>query len=263
MGSGILRVAQAKGRCTLKIVSRLLVVIGVCTLVFWGTERVCLFLYPLPSVSAELPQEETVSMERTLADSPVTPQSEKPQVSVSIEVIRPQKPAVPVSSVNRPPQTSASTGAVNFSMPTPKDNSSVSQIVIDAGSQSFTAYDREGKPLHSGPVTSGTSRDETGRRRDIYDRFYIINGRDKDKVSNSFRDKNGRPIPMPYALQLEDVPGNQAGRSGLYIHQGEMPGYPASHGCFRLHGQDARWLYESTPDGTIVEVRNAPRAQGG
>ncbi|MCC6933321.1 MAG: L,D-transpeptidase [Deltaproteobacteria bacterium] len=41
-------------------------------------------------------------------------------------------------------------------------------------------------------------------------------------------------VKMPYAVQI----------SGHYfIHQGHLPGYPASHGCIRLSAEDAQWYY--------------------
>ena len=40
--------------------------------------------------------------------------------------------------------------------------------------------------------------------------------------------------PVPYASRIE----NQH-----WIHQGNLPGYPASHGCVRMSGSDAKWFY--------------------
>lgn len=37
---------------------------------------------------------------------------------------------------------------------------------------------------------------------------------------------------------------NIANRAGVGWHEYEMPGYPASHSCLRLHEDDAKWLYD-------------------
>ena len=40
------------------------------------------------------------------------------------------------------------------------------------------------------------------------------------------------------------------------MHQGYLPGYPASHGCIRLLGKMAPLFFDATPHGTPVEVRD-------
>ncbi len=40
------------------------------------------------------------------------------------------------------------------------------------------------------------------------------------------------------------------------MHQGYLPGYPASHGCIRLLAKMAPLFFEATPHGTPVEVRS-------
>ena len=40
------------------------------------------------------------------------------------------------------------------------------------------------------------------------------------------------------------------------MHQGYLPGYPASHGCIRLPAKMAALFYYATPKGTPVEVRH-------
>jgi hypothetical protein len=37
---------------------------------------------------------------------------------------------------------------------------------------------------------------------------------------------------------------NFGNESGLAFHEYALPGYPASHGCVRLLGRDAQWLFE-------------------
>ncbi|HRJ70699.1 MAG TPA: L,D-transpeptidase family protein [Terrimicrobiaceae bacterium] len=52
---------------------------------------------------------------------------------------------------------------------------------------------------------------------------------------------------MPYFLRLS------CGDFGL--HQGALPGYPASHGCIRLPEKSARELFATVPVGTLVEIQ--------
>ncbi|HWC17013.1 MAG TPA: L,D-transpeptidase family protein, partial [Terriglobales bacterium] len=60
--------------------------------------------------------------------------------------------------------------------------------------------------------------------------------------------------PMPY---MERVTWG-----GVALHAGQLPGYPASHGCVRLPMDFAEKLYTVTQKGTTVIVaddRSAPR----
>ena len=52
--------------------------------------------------------------------------------------------------------------------------------------------------------------------------------------------------PMPYMQRLTS--------KGIAIHAGDLPGYPASHGCIRLPNQFAKQLYGVTELGTQVMI---------
>ncbi len=52
--------------------------------------------------------------------------------------------------------------------------------------------------------------------------------------------------PMPYMQRLT--------HSGIALHAGQLPGYPASHGCIRFPMDFAKKLYGLTRMGTIVRV---------
>jgi len=52
--------------------------------------------------------------------------------------------------------------------------------------------------------------------------------------------------PMPYMQRLT--------WSGIALHQGQLPGYPASHGCIRLPGDFAQFLWRTTKLGARVIV---------
>lgn len=53
--------------------------------------------------------------------------------------------------------------------------------------------------------------------------------------------------PMFYFMRFTGAVG---------MHQGYLPGYPASHGCIRLPAKMAALFYYATPHGTPVEVKH-------
>jgi len=55
--------------------------------------------------------------------------------------------------------------------------------------------------------------------------------------------------PMPYMQRLT--------WSGIALHAGPLPGYPASHGCIRLPRSFAKKLYNLTDYGTRVTITRA------
>lgn len=55
--------------------------------------------------------------------------------------------------------------------------------------------------------------------------------------------------PMPYMQRLTE--------KGIAIHAGDLPGYPASHGCIRLPNEFAKRLYGITAIGTPVMITDA------
>lgn len=65
----------------------------------------------------------------------------------------------------------------------------------------------------------------------------------KDKVPPGAYFENA---PMPYFLRFNGAVG---------MHQGYLPGYPASHGCVRLPEDMARKFFDNAPVGTPVIVQ--------
>jgi hypothetical protein len=53
-------------------------------------------------------------------------------------------------------------------------------------------------------------------------------------------------MPMPYMQRLT--------WDGIAMHAGNLPGYPASHGCVRLPLDFAKKLYSVTSNGTTVVI---------
>jgi hypothetical protein len=52
--------------------------------------------------------------------------------------------------------------------------------------------------------------------------------------------------PMPYFLRIY---------GGVGMHEGYLPGYPASHGCIRMPGSKAKRFFAAVKVGTPVTVR--------
>lgn len=98
-------------------------------------------------------------------------------------------------------------------------------VVVYQPAQVFGAYEY-GKLVRWGPVSTGRRTDPTPAG------LFHLNWRQQMHVSTIDPD-----WVMPWAFNFEN-------RVGLAFHEQELPGHPASHGCVRLLGEDARWLFE-------------------
>lgn len=65
-----------------------------------------------------------------------------------------------------------------------------------------------------------------------------------------YRSRKYHNAPMPYMQSLTT--------DGIAMHAGNLPGYPASHGCIRLPTQFARLLFEASPLGMPVVIMSPP-----
>ncbi|HEV3209190.1 MAG TPA: L,D-transpeptidase family protein [Chthoniobacterales bacterium] len=97
---------------------------------------------------------------------------------------------------------------------------------------------------------------------------YKIMQKDHDHASNLYGDyvdaagnvvqkdvdlgKNPKPpgaifkgAPMPFFMRIT---------GGVGMHQGYLPGYPASHGCIRMPGKMAEAFYNNVEVGTPVQI---------
>jgi lipoprotein-anchoring transpeptidase ErfK/SrfK len=96
--------------------------------------------------------------------------------------------------------------------------------------------------LATAPVSTGRRGHETP-----VGRFHIL-GKAVHHRSNIYSD-----APMPYMQRLT--------QTGIALHAGHLPGYPASHGCIRLPWGFAKRLYGLTNGATRVTVtRTRPRS---
>ena len=110
-------------------------------------------------------------------------------------------------------------------------------IVVSLGRQSITVYDRQGQIAQS-RISSGTRghRTPTGV-------FSVLQKR-RRHYSNLYA---GASMPNMQRITW----------SGVAMHAGHLPGYPASHGCIRLYYSFSKWLFGLTELGTRVIVSNA------
>ena len=106
--------------------------------------------------------------------------------------------------------------------------------IVSLRSQRVTIYDTKGWILRA-PVSSG----QTGRETPAG--IFAVIQKDADHHSNLYDDAN-----MPNMQRIT--------WSGIALHGGPLPGYPASHGCVRLPFEFAEQLFPTTRMGMRVIV---------
>ncbi len=112
-------------------------------------------------------------------------------------------------------------------------------LVVDLAAQRMVGY-RGTATVLSTPISSGKRGHETPTGV-----FSIIQKRARH-FSNLY---NGAPMPHMQRLTW----------SGIALHGGALPGYPASHGCVRLPYAFARDLFRQTTMGTrVIVTRGMP-----
>jgi hypothetical protein len=113
-------------------------------------------------------------------------------------------------------------------------------IIISLETQRAYAY-RNGLPIGISTVSTGKAghRTPTG--------VFTILQKNVDHKSNLYNN-----APMPYMQRLT--------WDGIALHAGNLPGYPASHGCVRLPLAFAKKLYSVTQLGLTVVVTDKAEA---
>jgi hypothetical protein len=106
--------------------------------------------------------------------------------------------------------------------------------IVSIKQQRVTIYDTEG-PMLQAPVSTGTSGYETPAG------IYTVLEKRAEHYSNLYDD-----AAMPFMQRLT--------WSGIALHAGALPGYPASHGCVRMPIGFAERLFERTKLGMRVVV---------
>ena len=110
-------------------------------------------------------------------------------------------------------------------------------IVVSLETQRAYVY-RNGLPIGISTVSTGKAGHETPTGV-----FTVLQKR-VDHKSNLYNN-----APMPYMQRLT--------WDGIAMHAGNLPGYPASHGCIRLPMAFARLLYGVTRLGLTVIITNS------
>ena len=105
-------------------------------------------------------------------------------------------------------------------------------IIISLPDQTLSAY-RNGIRVAYSSISSGTKGRSTPAG------VFTILEKEVTHFSNKYHH-----APMPYMQRLT--------WQGVALHGGDLPGYPASHGCIRLPREFARRLYSLTTRGTTV-----------
>ena len=132
----------------------------------------------------------------------------------------------------RRPQTSAPKASFRpLQLPVPKGPH---LLIVSVKSQRATLY-ADGKFIVSTPVSTGKATNPTP-----HGVFSIIQ-RNRHHRSNIYSN-----APMPYMQRLT--------WSGIALHEGALPGYPASHGCIRLPEPFADFLWRTTRLGARVVI---------
>lgn len=107
-------------------------------------------------------------------------------------------------------------------------------ILVSLRKQRLHVYDRNGLVATS-PISSGTRRNPTPTG------IFSVIQKNRIHFSNLYDD-----APMPNMQRIT--------WSGVALHAGALPGYPASHGCIRLPYSFSRKLFGMTSLGTRVIV---------
>src|SRR5215510_1780593 len=133
-----------------------------------------------------------------------------------------------------PPAEAASRPARSSETAAPRDAGEALMAIVSIKSQHVTIYDADGWILRA-PVSSGTKGRETPSG------VFTVLQKDKDHRSNLYDD-----AWMPNMLRIT--------WSGIALHGGPLPGYPASHGCIRMPYGFADKLFDKVKLGMRVII---------
>ena len=133
-------------------------------------------------------------------------------------------------------------------------------VVVDLTAQEAYLYAGDQLALEA-PISTGREGYNTspGRykiiQKDVDHRSSIYGEYIKDGIvlkpdANVYKDPKPRGAtflgaPMPYFMRIY---------GGVGLHEGDLPGYPASHGCIRMPGSKAKRFFAAVKVGTPVKV---------
>lgn len=111
-------------------------------------------------------------------------------------------------------------------------------MIVSLKTQRAVIY-RNGVPIGISTVSTGRPGNKTPTG------VFVILQKHVEHYSNLYDN-----APMPYMQRLT--------WGGIALHAGNLPGYPASHGCVRLPHEFARLLYQVTRRGMSVIITDQP-----
>ncbi len=115
------------------------------------------------------------------------------------------------------------------------------QVIVDQDKLAWGAYDKEGKLVKWGPISSGRDRCPDAARscRTMTGIFRFFSKENERCRSNVYPIGRGG-AKMPFCMYFH---------KGFALHGSpDIPGYRASHGCVRMFTRDAEWLNHSFVD---------------
>ncbi|SMD05905.1 L,D-transpeptidase family protein [Rhizobium sp. RU36D] len=121
-----------------------------------------------------------------------------------------------------------------FAQPASAESGGSLQIIVSKDTQSLTIYDG-GQVVAKSKVSTGKAGHTTPSG------IFSILEKKKYHESNLYSN-----APMPWMQRLT--------WSGIALHEGKVPNYPASHGCVRLPSEFARTLFQMTERGAHVII---------
>ncbi len=107
------------------------------------------------------------------------------------------------------------------------------RIEISLNSQEAVVF-KNGAPTFTTSISTGRKGFRTPAGR------YVVTDKNRDHVSSIYK------VAMPYFMRLSC--------RDFGLHQGNVGGGPASHGCIRLPSGAARKLFAETPVGTLISI---------
>lgn len=111
------------------------------------------------------------------------------------------------------------------------------QVVVEIGTQKIYLYGADGL-IRESRVSTGMRGHSTPTG------VFSVIEKDYYHRSNIY---SGAPMPLMQRITW----------SGVALHEGALPGYPASHGCIRMTGEFAKFLWSTTKVGArVLVVRN-------
>lgn len=135
------------------------------------------------------------------------------------------------------------------------------KIVINLSEQRLRYY-KGGELVGLSPISSGTpshptptgsfriSEKDIAHRSSCYGQYVdgsgnVVNGDVDCRVDRKPAGCHYVGASMRYFMRV---------KGGIGMHEGYLPGFPASHGCIRLPTQMAAIFYGATPSGTPVQI---------